>query len=152
MAELCDDVEKRIRRLRKKLIQIEKLEIVSRPLNHEEIVKVGRKLELRELLKCLLKDIEMKRCAVREQSKPDTSGPTQPIPEKIPKIVEEEQKELKLNRVNNVSESSGSCQSNCPESSQKPEDRPSIIPRQIVHTSTVAPTTNYADSECQTTT
>ena len=50
-------VERRKRRLRKKLLQIENLEILSRPLNLEEEIKVGKKAQIREELQGLLKGI-----------------------------------------------------------------------------------------------
>jgi len=83
MADL--DVEKRIRRLRKKLIQIEKLEILNRDLNDEELAKVCRKTDLRRELLSHVKDIEMKRSAdkstkstVNKPKAPRLNGPAEP--------------------------------------------------------------------------
>ena len=50
-----EDEERRKRRLRKKLLQIENLEILNRPLNQEEEIKVGKKTQIREELQGLLK-------------------------------------------------------------------------------------------------
>lgn len=51
---MAEDEERLKRRIRKKLIQIEHLEILPRQLNEEERFKVGRKPELREQLRNLI--------------------------------------------------------------------------------------------------
>jgi len=55
---MADEIEKRIRRLRKKLIQISNLEILSRELNLEETIKVGKKVALRTELLSLLQELD----------------------------------------------------------------------------------------------
>ena len=58
MADSQGDGDKRIRRLRKKLRQIEVLEYSNRQLNHEELLKVTKKDSLRTELSELVKAIE----------------------------------------------------------------------------------------------
>ena len=58
MADSQGDGDKRIRRLRKKLRQIEVLEYSNRQLNHEELLKVTKKDSLRAELSELVKAIE----------------------------------------------------------------------------------------------
>ena len=58
MADYQGDGDKRIRRLRKKLRQIEVLEYSNRELNHEELLKVQKKDSLRVELSDLLKVLE----------------------------------------------------------------------------------------------
>ena len=62
MADSQGDGDKRIRRLRKKLRQIEVLEYSNRQLNNEELLKVTKKdllrTELSELVKAIESDIE----------------------------------------------------------------------------------------------
>ena len=58
MADSQAGVDKLIRRLRKKLRQIEVLEYCNRELNHEELLKVTKKDSLRTELSDLLKVIE----------------------------------------------------------------------------------------------
>ena len=59
MADSQGDGDKRIRRLRKKLRQIEVLEYSNRQLNHEELLKVTKKDLLRAELSELVKVIEI---------------------------------------------------------------------------------------------
>ena len=58
MADVQGDGDKRIRRLRKKLRQIEVLEYSNRQLNHEELLKLKKKDSLRVELNDLLKALE----------------------------------------------------------------------------------------------
>ena len=52
-----NDSDRLVRRLRKKLRQIENLEILGRDLNEEELTKVDKKNEIRLELNSLLKDL-----------------------------------------------------------------------------------------------
>jgi len=58
MAEDAQEVERLKRRLRKKLRQIENLELLERDLNQEELDKVRKKVEIREQLALLVQSTE----------------------------------------------------------------------------------------------
>ena len=66
MADLPSDPDRAVRRLRKKLRQIEHLETIGRDLNDEETAKVGKKQETRaELAKIIA---AMKRRSAGEET------------------------------------------------------------------------------------
>ncbi|XP_072175181.1 uncharacterized protein [Diadema setosum] len=58
MAEDTSNIVAEVRKLRKKLRQIETLERLDRPLNQEEILKVSKKRSLRVLIREKLKELQ----------------------------------------------------------------------------------------------
>jgi len=68
MALPLNEVERLKRKLRKKLRQIENLEIVDRELNDEELDKISKKSEIREELNDLIKASEVKDSEAVENS------------------------------------------------------------------------------------
>jgi len=78
MGGTLEDTERRVRRLRKKLLQIENLEVLNRELNEEEETKVSKKSEVRAELHLLIKEIEMKRGPQSEPKSPKKVAKTEP--------------------------------------------------------------------------
>jgi WD40 repeat protein len=76
MAEV--DPEKRVRRIRKKLIQISNLEVLGRELNDEELLKVDKKGGLRSELVNLLNNIEAMKRKQHADVAPDLNSNTSP--------------------------------------------------------------------------
>lgn len=78
MGGTLEDTERRVRRLRKKLLQIENLEVLNRELNEEEETKVSKKSGVRAELHLLIKEIEMKRGPLSESKSPKKVAKTEP--------------------------------------------------------------------------
>lgn len=102
MAESAEQlVDKKIRRLRKKLLQIEHLEILSRELNDEELVKVDKKGETRKELLKLVKEVEMKRLS-RSSKENETRSKVPKLSESVPTTTSDKLVSSTTNQSSNV--------------------------------------------------